>query len=256
MIRNLISLLALIFVIIGVLWGLITSDWLNISVILIALGLVITLIVISLTNKKIVKKQQYFWQKRSTEAGFNSLITTVAILIIIGLINFIISGYNWRFDLTENKLFTLATQSQEIIQNLERPLKVWVFDSDIDLATIKLLENYRHYSHKFQFEVIDPEIKIGLAEQFGVQSPRGFAEVYLESQEQKKLVAIINKRQGQSLSETQLTNAINNLKREDNPYIYFLQGHGEPELESSRHWYWEATSIRDCHHYQDIFVAP
>ncbi|MGK7897321.1 MAG: GldG family protein [Xenococcus sp. (in: cyanobacteria)] len=255
MIRNLISSLALIFIIVGILWGFITSDWLNISLILIAIGVLITVIVlISLNNQKLAnKKQHYFWQKRSTEAGVNNLITTVAVLIILGMINFIVTGYNWRFDLTENKLFTLASQTQEIIQNLEQPLKIWVFDSDIDLATITLLENYRNYGQNFQFEVIDPEIEIGLAEQFGVQSPRGFAEVYLESQEQRKLVAIINKLQGQSLSESQLTNAIANLKRDKNSYLYFLQGHGEPELDQVEGGFTQAITQLEA---RDYIVAP
>ena len=227
MIRNTIYLLALIFAIAGITLGFITSNWLMLPVILIVIGFAIAIITVSLASKK----QQNFWQKLSTEAGFNALISTVAVLIIVGLINFIIGEYNWRFDLTENKLFTLAPQSQEIIQNLEQPLKVWVFDSDIDLGTINLLENYRNYSNNFQFEVVDPEIEIGLAEQFRVQSPRGLAEVYLESQDKKKLVAVINKSQGQSLSEIQLTNAIASLKRDHNPYIYFLQGHREPEFD-------------------------
>ena len=249
MIKNTIYLLALIFVIAGIILGFITSNWLMLPVILIAIGVAIAIITLSLASKK----QKNFWQKHSTEASLNYVISTVSVLIIIGLINFVIAGYNWSFDLTENKLFTLAPQSQEIVQNLEQPLKVWIFDSDIDLATITLLENYRNYSKNFQFEVVDPEIEIGLAEQFSVQSPRGLAEVYLESQDKKKLVAIINKRQGQSLSEIQLTNAIANLKRDRTPYIYFLQGHGEPEFDRVEEGFTQAISELEDRGY---IVAP
>lgn len=249
MTKNVIFSIALIFVIAGIIWGFITSDWFNIPVILISIGVFIVIIAVGLTNKK----TQTFWQKRSTETGFNNLISTVAVLVIVGLINFIVSGYNWRFDLTENQLFTLAPQSQELIQKLEQPLKVWVFDSDLDLETITLLQNYSNYSNNFQFEVVDPEIEIGLAEQFGVQSPRGFTEVYLESQEQQKLVTIIDKRQGQNLSETQLTNAIASLNREDTSYIYFLQGHGEPELAQVEGGFTQAiTALQD----RGYIVAP
>ncbi len=249
MINNAIYLLALIFLIAGITLGFITSNWLMLPVILISTGVAIAVINLILASKK----PQNFWQKPSTEAGFNALISTVAVLIIVGLINFIIGNYNWRFDLTENQLFTLAPQSQEIIQNLEQPLTVWVFDSEIDLPTIALLENYRNYSNNFQFKVVDPEIEIGLAEKFRVQSPRGLAEVYLESQDQKKLVAIINKNQGQTLSESQLTNAIANLKRNRNPYIYFLQGHGEPELDRVEGGFTQAISELEDRGY---LVAP
>ena len=240
--QNIIYVLALIFLTAGITLGLITSNWLLLPVLLIATGVIIAILNLSLASKK----QQQFWQKRSTEASFNTLISTVAVLVIVGLINFIVGSYNWRFDLTENQLFSLAPQSQEIIQNLEQPLKVWVFDSDIDLPTITLLENYRNYSKNFQFEVVDPEIEIGLVEQFGVQSPRGLAEVYLESNNKKKLVAIINKREGQSLSEIQLTNAIANLKRDYTAHIYFLQGHGEPEFDQVEGGFTQAiTELQD-----------
>ena len=249
MINNAIYLLALIFAIAGLTLGFITSNWLILPIILIAIGVVIAIINLIVVSKK----KQTFWQKRSTEAGINALISTVAILIIVGLINSIVANKNLRFDITENQLFTLAPQSQEIIQNLEHPLKVWVFDSDIDLATITLLENYRNYGNNFQFEVVDPEIEIGLAKQFGVQSPRGVAEVYLESQDQKKLVATINKNQGQTLSEVQLTNAIAKLKRGRNPYIYFLQGHGEPELDQVEGGFTQAITELEARGYS---VAP
>ena len=247
--QNIIYLFALILVIAGITLGLITYNWLGISTFLIIIGIAIAILSLVLNSRK----QHDFWQKPAAIASFNSLISTIAILLIVGLINFIVNSYNWRFDLTENKLFTLAPQTQEIIQNLEEPLKIWIFDSDIDLATIKLLENYRSYSNNFQFEVVDPEIEIGLAEQFNVQSPRGFAEVYLSSQDKQKLVAIINKGQGQNLLESQLTNAIANLKRDRNYYIYFLQGHGEPALDQVEGGFTQAiTELQD----RGYIIAP
>jgi len=225
--QSIIYLFSLLFLIAGILLGLITSDWLGISTFLIIIGIAIAIVSVGLASRK----KQDFWQKPAMIASFNTLISTVAVLVIVVLINLIVGSYNWRFDLTENQLFTLAPQSQEIVKNLQQPLKVWIFDSNIDLATITLLENYQNYSNNFQFEVVDPEIEIGLAEQFGVQSPRGFAEVYLSSQDKQEFVAIINKSQGQNLTEIQLTNAIVNLKRDRNYSVYFLQGHGEPEFE-------------------------
>ena len=247
--KNIIYSFALIFVIAGITLGVITSSWLGLPILLIIIGIAIAFFYFSLVSKK----QQNFWQNPATVASLNTVISTVAVLVIVGLINFIVNGYNWRFDLTENKLFTLAPQSQEIVQNLEQPLKVWIFDRNIDLEIITLLENYRNYSDDFQFEVVDPEIELGLAQQFRVQSPRGFAEVYLESEEQRKLVAIINKTQGQSLSEIQLTNAIANLNRETTPYVYWLQGHGEPEFTQVEGGFTQAiTELED----RGYIVAP
>ena len=113
--RNIIYLFALIFVIAGITLGVLTSAWLGLPILLIIMGIAIAFLNFSFVSKK----KQKFWQNTATVASLNTVISTVAVLVIVGLINFIVNGYNWRFDLTEKKLFTLAPQSQEIVQNLD-----------------------------------------------------------------------------------------------------------------------------------------
>ncbi|MFM7438878.1 MAG: ABC transporter, partial [Snowella sp.] len=71
---------------------------------------------------------QGFWQRRSTQAGTNALISTLSLVAILGLINFLVVRYSHPIDLTENQLFTLSTQSQEIVERLQQPVKVIIFD--------------------------------------------------------------------------------------------------------------------------------
>ena len=42
-----------------------------------------------------------FWRQRSTQAGTNALVAIVAMLVILGLVNFLAVRYSARFDLTE-----------------------------------------------------------------------------------------------------------------------------------------------------------
>jgi ABC-type uncharacterized transport system involved in gliding motility auxiliary subunit len=62
--------------------------------------------------------QGRFWAQRSTEAGANALVATLAVLAILGLVNFLAVRYASRVDLTENQIFTLAPQSQQVVQEL------------------------------------------------------------------------------------------------------------------------------------------
>ncbi|MBE9046902.1 Gldg family protein [Pleurocapsales cyanobacterium LEGE 10410] len=162
------------------------------------------------------------WQQPSTKQGVNAVVTTIMVLLVVGLINWLGIRYDRRWDLTENQLYTLSAQSQILVAELEQPLEVLVFDRQIDSELENLLENYRRYSQQFQFRLINPEQEIGLAQQYGIQS---LGEIYIQyGDRQQKL-------DSGNATETQLTNAIEKIKRDRPTNIYFLQGHGEASLE-------------------------
>ncbi|PAX55890.1 GldG family protein [Brunnivagina elsteri] len=166
-----------------------------------------------------------WWGKRSTQAGTNALLATLAVLVILGLINFLGSRYYWRTDLTETKLFSLAPQTQELLKKLPEPVKVLIFDVTQNSQDRDLLENYRRQSDKFKFEYIDPQTSYGIAKQFGVKEP---GEVYLENNQIRKLVQVVNPRD--RLSETRITNRLQQIISGKTTKVYFLQGHGEYQL--------------------------
>ncbi len=172
-----------------------------------------------------------FWQKRSTQTGTNAFVSVLSLVVILGLINFIAVRYSPRIDLTENQLYTLSPETQEIVKNLDKPTKVYVFDKEITPQDEDLLENYQRYNDNFEFELVDPDIKVGLTQQFNVQS---LGDVYLEYGDKKQLVqTLIVFNQKEPLSEIKLTNAIEKIKKDYIPRVYILQGHGEYSLEPS-----------------------
>jgi ABC-type uncharacterized transport system involved in gliding motility auxiliary subunit len=200
--------------------SIITAKVSPIYLILIILGIVS--ILLSLINQ--IKD---FLSKKSAQAGTNALITTISIIIIILLINLLTSRYNFRLDLTENQILSLAPQSQEIVQNLPQKLKVWVFTRDVNLFDKELLENYSRHGKNFSFEFVDPEIKIEIAQQFNIQN---IGEVYLEYQDKRNLITTLNS--NENLSEILITNAIESIQKQETTQIYFLQGHGEATLDN------------------------
>ena len=176
-----------------------------------------------------LKSNKDFWGLRSTEAGTNAIISTVAVVVILGLVNFLALRYSVRIDLTETKLFTLSSQSQEIVAKLPQELKVYIFERQPNPKDRELLENYRRNSPKFSFEFVDPQVNLKLTKQFNVKT---IGEVYLEYGDKQRLIQTLSP--NTRLSEVQLTNAIAKIQRDKLPIIYILQGHGEPPLQESK----------------------
>ena len=232
-------LLALSLLVAGLVVGVITNQWLILPTALIVIGIILGISSLIIGKKNKAK----FWQTRATEAGINTIVATISVLVIVALINFMAIRHSVRFDLTENQLFTIAPQSQEIVENLTQPLKVWVFDPNIPQELKALLENYGRYSDNFQFEFVDPQIQIGLAEKFNVQS---FGEIYLEYGDKRQKIETISNDFGANISEIQITNAIVKIQSDRVFTIDFLQGHGEPELDAVEGGFSQAiTQLKD-----------
>ncbi len=208
--------------IMGISARLVSGNWSPITVGLLISGLVM----IGLWLLFLGSLAPGFWGRRSTQEGTNALIATLSMIVILGLINFLGVRYAARIDLTENQLFTLSPLSQQVVKNLEQPVKVWIFDLIPNPTDRELLENYRRYGARLEFEFVDPQVQLSLAQKFNVQYP---GEVYLEYGTERQLVQTVN--DTERLSEVKLTNAIERITSDRTDIVYFLQGHEERPLE-------------------------
>ncbi|MEY2985223.1 MAG: hypothetical protein RLZZ568_1840 [Cyanobacteriota bacterium] len=180
----------------------------------------------------LLQQRTGFWGRRSTQSGVNVLVSTAAILIILTVVNYLAFRYPINVDLTDNQRFTLADQSQNLVSNLQDPLKVWVFDDTPSEQDKKLLANYQQFSDQFRFEFVNPDRNPKLVQDFNVQNQ---GDVYLEYGDKKQLVqSLISFGQRVPLSEIQLTNAIEKIKRDEVLQLYFIQGHGELPLNNDK----------------------
>lgn len=188
-------------------------------------------------------RETNWWSRRSTQAGTNAIAATLAVLVILGLINFLGTRYPVRVDLTETGLFTLAPQSRQLVRNLQQPVKVLIFDRNQNPQDRELLENYQRQGQNFSFEYIDPQAQPGLAEKFGVKNP---GEVHLEVGQRRQLVQTVN--QEERLSEVRLTNGLQqNISAASTGLraskVYFVQGHGERPISDGQGGLSQALSL-------------
>ncbi|MEI6442120.1 MAG: Gldg family protein [Nostocales cyanobacterium ELA583] len=208
----------------GLTIGLISEKWGIIPLLLTIIGLVICTLWVVVQSQK-----SKWWEKRSTQSGTNAFVATLSVLVILGLINFLGMRYHLRLDLTDTQLFTLSPQSRALVSNLPETMKVWLFSKEQNIQDRELLDNYHRQSQQFKFEYIDPQLKPGIAEKFGVKD---YGEVYLEFQNKRQLVQTIS--ENERLSEIKLTTRLQQITSSITAKIYFLQGHGEHPLSATK----------------------
>lgn len=157
----------------------------------------------------------------------NALISTFSVIIILVLVNFLGIKYSWKFDFTENKLYTLSPQTQEVIKNLQEPLQVYVFDSPPNNFDRQLLNNYARYNDLFSFQFVDPQVNLNLTQKFQVDR---IGDVYLEWRDRVQLVQTVSPES--RLTEEKLTKAMVKIQKQTQAVVYIIQGHGEANIEN------------------------
>ena len=159
--------------------------------------------------------------ERSTRYGMNVLLGSAIFIAILVILNFLGARHSKRFDLTEQKVYSLSEQSVNVVKNLEQELKLLAFvEGGINPELRDLLSNYARYSDKVSYELIDPDKRPELAEKYQV---RTYNTVRVEYGNESTMVT--------QPTEENITNAIIKVTRKTKKVVCVIEGHGEPDLE-------------------------
>lgn len=184
-------------------------------------GLVMVVLWVGLRFLSAPARGTSWWRQRSAQASSNALLTTIAVLIILGGINFLAVRAPSQIDFTETKQFSLSPQTKELVRTLKQPVKVMVFNNQADPQQRALLEQYRRENaQRFNFEFIDPQAQPGLAQKYKIRS---LGETILEIDDRTKTL------EG-GLTEPNLTPALASLINDRKVNAYMIQGHGEAPI--------------------------
>ena len=159
---------------------------------------------------------------RSARYGLNMALMIIIVLGIVVFADIFTSKHNKRFDLTEEKRYTLSPQTQKVLKSLKERIEVLCFYTTAARNRMQmedLLSQYRYYSDKLHYRFIDPDRKPGLAKKYEIKFD-GTAVINFADKTEKVT--------GQS--EEDLTNAIIKVTRKRKKTVYFLKGHGESEI--------------------------
>lgn len=164
-------------------------------------------------------------RRRRTAYGLNTALAVLLLLAIVTLVEALSYTHNRRFDLTEGSRQSLSDQSVKVLRGLAQPVKAVAFTSP-DRGDRAFLENllrlYAYHSDRFTFELVDLDRNPATARRYGVSTPN---TVVIESGAKEEKVLLP--------TEEKLTNALLKVTREGDRVVYFLQGHGEGEINNT-----------------------
>lgn len=164
-----------------------------------------------------------FFSRRSSQLGTNTTILTIAVIVILGLVNFVGFRHHKRFDLTTEKLFTLSDQTKKVVAGLKSDVNIARFDKVPSPQLNDLMSEYTNLSDHIKFQNVDPTEKPDVAKDFGATH---MGDVIVESGSRKQP---LEAGEG-SISEQDVTSAILKVTRDKVKTICFVTGHNEKSL--------------------------
>lgn len=159
------------------------------------------------------------------QARFGSL-AVASILVVLGIlvaINYLSLRHNKRWDLTAAKQFTLSDQTKKILQSLEKPVQVKVFAQPDDFTRFReRLDEFSYTSPKVSVEYVDAVKYPSRANQYKVEA---LGTVVMEYDGRTERVT--------SDGEQELVNGLVKVVQGRQLKVYFVQGHGEHDVDAS-----------------------
>jgi ABC-type uncharacterized transport system involved in gliding motility auxiliary subunit len=160
---------------------------------------------------------------RSFRYGGNALAVSLMLFVILGMVNFIASRHSVRIDLSKGGQFSLAPQTKSVLKALKKDVRVTAFyKKETQKPMEDLLQSYRYYSPKFRYEFVDPDKKPAAAKLYGISA---YETLVIECGTNTEKIT--------EKDEQALTNALIKATREGKKTVYFLDGHGENDIEST-----------------------
>ncbi len=165
--------------------------------------------------------------RRGTRYGTNLAVLVLLVAGIVVAINYLANRHNKRWDLTAGKQFTLSDQTLKILGNLDRDLEIVILDrSEAAAAALDLLQEYSYHSDRVHIEVIDQEAQPARAAQYKTETEATIAlgTIVIDGGDRQERIT--------TAAEQDVTNAIIKVLKEGKKKIYFVEGHGEKDIDA------------------------
>lgn len=209
----------LALVIVALLWWVVAKKFVGAPLVLLILA-VVALVVYAVTN---AERLRTVWRQRSARQFANSATFALLVLGIVVLVNIIGARHHWRYDLTQNKQYSLSEQTVTILRGLDKPVQITAFVSPDYYNAEEIRSRLREYdiaSAKTKVTIYDPKTSMDKVKEYDV---RYDGTIIVTCADKKEEVT--------GGSEEQLTSAILAVTKGEKTKVYFLAGHGEKRIE-------------------------
>lgn len=180
----------------------------------------LALVLFSLVS--ILREPESHGYRRTARYGMHAGASIVFLAAILILLQTLSARHNTRFDTTKNKRFSLASQTVQILNTLERDVTFTCFFKGTSTGKIELedlLKEYANINPRITYTLIDPDKDPVTTRRYGVTN---YGTIVVESGDVEAKIL--------EITESTITNAILKVTREEKKVVYFLAGHGEKSV--------------------------
>ena len=165
-----------------------------------------------------------YFRRRNARYGAIAGASVLVALGILVAVNYLSFRQNKRWDLTKNQQYTLSDQTVKLLRGLNSPVKFLVFDRADGFDRFRsALDQYKYESpSKVDVQYIDADKRPVEARQYQVQS---YGTVVIDYMGRAERVT--------SAEEQDLTGGLVKVLSPNKKKVYFLQGHGEKDIDST-----------------------
>jgi gliding motility-associatede transport system auxiliary component len=143
------------------------------------------------------------------------ILLVMAIILLAKFTN----QHDLRWDWTQNSRHTLSETTIEFLQQLDEDIDIQIFvspNNEYQAEAKNLISRYQVHSDQLSIQFINPDFSPDLVRQHNIQQQ---AEMVITKGEKTKHIY--------DLSEQSLTNALISVSRHQEPWLLFIEGHGE-----------------------------
>ena len=154
-----------------------------------------------------------------------NLVKWLSLLILILIVAagaWLTQKYHLVFDWSRDNRNTLTKTSQDILQQVNKPLLVTVLANKAASERRRLrvvIEKYQRYKKDIELVFLDTDEQLPQAKELQLNN---HGQLRLDYQEQFEII--------DQISEREITNALQRLTRAKKPWVVFLTGHGERDI--------------------------
>jgi ABC-type uncharacterized transport system involved in gliding motility auxiliary subunit len=151
-------------------------------------------------------------------------VVVVAVLGILGALNYLASRHDKTFDLTKGQRYSLSDQTKKILQGLKQDVTIRYFQRSTAAELTSGQEHMKTFqaaSPRIKVEFVDPVKSPGRAQEYDVRGPWPILVVERGSKREK----ITND------SEQDLANALIKVTRDSRKTVCFAEGEGERDID-------------------------
>jgi len=161
-----------------------------------------------------------FLRRRSTRYGTNAVVYSIVFVVVVVMLNFMGTRYSRRWDLSAAGVNSLTDATKQVLDKLDGEVQILAFVGPQDKGFVReVSEIYGNYTAKVKWQIVDPQISPELAQKELIAT---IPTLKIKQADRSTTVSKID--------EESITNGIHKVATTQQKKIYFVQGHGEPEV--------------------------